>query len=453
MSIPSTINTQIVISKLDKEINPISIILKGTNWTIFSRYGILYIKEFNGTIPHYKLLQSVEFYSISNALTNLGDISTDKFILWTVENSNLYATEIEPFIDQPPILGTKFLIKENVSAVKSYTKPGTISTLTINRGDFGVGLILEAYSSLGGSTTLNVALDWDEQRIDSTYSIFYKESDRILDITYTKPGSPPNVYLEEYSLVDDYTIPTGEIIGISVLDSIIVVENAPITEFIISVPDSGAVGSVISIYTTSEFDPIESNNIIFFGDVVASQFTLINSSRLDVVVPIGAESGDVYVKTSSKISNSEFFIVIYEEIFFDRKVKNPGRFFVGATGRAIYNRDISITDFSEITDENSMIQNLYNIILTRPGERLFNPDFGCGIHDLVFKLMEGDDISRSALLDSIEQSLEIYEPRISLNKQNSTVSINNDTNSIEINLHVIVPSGNVRVVSLSFGSK
>lgn len=55
-------------------------------------------------------------------------------------------------------------------------------------------------------------------------------------------------------------------------------------------------------------------------------------------------------------------------------------------------------------------ESIWIILSTRPGERLMNPDFGCGIHDMVF-----EDINttlQSQLKDTVERALIVYEPRI-----------------------------------------
>ena len=69
----------------------------------------------------------------------------------------------------------------------------------------------------------------------------------------------------------------------------------------------------------------------------------------------------------------------------------PGRDDERVSHSAVYNRDLGFNNFVEITDENSLIQNIYNILLTRKGERLFNPDFGTTIEERVFSIMNEDD--------------------------------------------------------------
>ncbi len=50
------------------------------------------------------------------------------------------------------------------------------------------------------------------------------------------------------------------------------------------------------------------------------------------------------------------------------------------------------------------------ILSTAPGERLMEPDFGCGIHDLVFAPNDSSTVSK--VIDQVQRALVGYEPRI-----------------------------------------
>ena len=225
-------------------------------------------------------------------------------------------------------------------------------------------------------------------------------------------------------------------------------------EFLITIsPDSGFVGDTISIFTVSQFDLVKSNNIIYFGSVVASQFSLVTANQIDVIIPVGATSGDIRIKTPSRNSNLAFFIVIYQDISFEIKTKKEGNFSPGLVRTPVYNRDLSISNFSEVTDENSMIQNIYNIILTRPGERLFNPSFGCDIHNRIFDLMINRDTVETEVLKIIQESISAFEPRVSVINELSVVDIVEDQNYVNVDLRVSLPSGRERDIKLTIGTK
>jgi uncharacterized protein len=85
--------------------------------------------------------------------------------------------------------------------------------------------------------------------------------------------------------------------------------------------------------------------------------------------------------------------------------------------------------------EDSVRQSIWMILGTARGERLMRPDFGCGIHDLVFA---NNTASISGqLISEVEQALIEWEPRIDV----LHIDVTPDTNQpnclfIQINYHV-----------------
>jgi len=61
--------------------------------------------------------------------------------------------------------------------------------------------------------------------------------------------------------------------------------------------------------------------------------------------------------------------------------------------------------------EENVRQSIFIILGTAPGERLFRPDFGCRIHDLMFA--PNNDITAARAEVYCEEELYKYEPRIS----------------------------------------
>ena len=117
---------------------------------------------------------------------------------------------------------------------------------------------------------------------------------------------------------------------------------------------------------------------------------------------------------------------------------------------AAYNRDLGFKGFAEITDENSMIQNLYSCLLTRKGERLFNPEFGTTLEERVFAIRSG--VGQDAILKECMAAIETYEPRIRLVYEQCSVE-DRGPHGIAIVLGVIVPGGNVRMVEIPFKNR
>ncbi|HMK56397.1 MAG TPA: GPW/gp25 family protein [Dissulfurispiraceae bacterium] len=54
------------------------------------------------------------------------------------------------------------------------------------------------------------------------------------------------------------------------------------------------------------------------------------------------------------------------------------------------------------------------ILGTAKGERVMRPDFGCGIHDLVFAPINTATVT--LVQNSVREALTVYEPRIELDK-------------------------------------
>lgn len=60
--------------------------------------------------------------------------------------------------------------------------------------------------------------------------------------------------------------------------------------------------------------------------------------------------------------------------------------------------------------EEKIRQSLWLILSTAPGERQMRPDFGCGIHDLVFEANTA--ALRGMVQDKVREALTRWEPRI-----------------------------------------
>jgi len=68
--------------------------------------------------------------------------------------------------------------------------------------------------------------------------------------------------------------------------------------------------------------------------------------------------------------------------------------------------------------EDSVSQAIWMILGTARGERVMRPDFGCGIHDLVFATNSAQTAGRAA--SEVRQALIQWEPRIDV--QNVTAA-------------------------------
>ena len=61
-------------------------------------------------------------------------------------------------------------------------------------------------------------------------------------------------------------------------------------------------------------------------------------------------------------------------------------------------------------DINAIRQSLVNLILTRPGEKGFSPEFGSNIVDLIFENF--DPVQMIRIQEDIRESIGAFEPRV-----------------------------------------
>ena len=69
-------------------------------------------------------------------------------------------------------------------------------------------------------------------------------------------------------------------------------------------------------------------------------------------------------------------------------------------------------DLITLKNENAIARAVRNIVLTTPGEKFFDPDFGSSVGEILFENV--DDITAVSIRDEIRSSLTNYEPRVEL---------------------------------------
>ena len=69
-------------------------------------------------------------------------------------------------------------------------------------------------------------------------------------------------------------------------------------------------------------------------------------------------------------------------------------------------------DLIAVTNTNAIARSVHNLILTKKGEKPFEPNLGSGVYDLLFENM--DKQTATVIRDEIILVLENYEPRISI---------------------------------------
>jgi hypothetical protein len=64
--------------------------------------------------------------------------------------------------------------------------------------------------------------------------------------------------------------------------------------------------------------------------------------------------------------------------------------------------------------EKDIKEAIWIILSTAKGERVMRPDFGCGIHEFVFSVM--NTATTTLISNSVKEALTIFEPRIQVTK-------------------------------------
>jgi len=90
-------------------------------------------------------------------------------------------------------------------------------------------------------------------------------------------------------------------------------------------------------------------------------------------------------------------------------------------GEAVFN--------SSYTTKEQVKSNLINLLLTSPGERLMNPNFGVGIRDLLFEQV----LDKEQVKNRITDGAQIYIPEIDI----SNVFIKRENNETTPEIHTV----------------
>jgi len=81
-------------------------------------------------------------------------------------------------------------------------------------------------------------------------------------------------------------------------------------------------------------------------------------------------------------------------------------------------------DLIALKNETAIARSIRNIVFTFPGEKFFDPDFGSNVTRSLFENI--DDITAITIRDEIENSIQNYEPRVSLVSVEATPDYDNN---------------------------
>ena len=82
-------------------------------------------------------------------------------------------------------------------------------------------------------------------------------------------------------------------------------------------------------------------------------------------------------------------------------------------------------------DDNSIRENMLNILLTRPGERIQRPEFGAGL--LKFIHQPNNETTRNLIAGVVKKSLSVWETRVQVDGVDVTTA-NDNLAEVHINI-------------------
>ena len=127
---------------------------------------------------------------------------------------------------------------------------------------------------------------------------------------------------------------------------------------------------------------------------------------------------------------------LYKDLFLD--LKNSYSY------NAQLNRKEELKDVAGLYDIESIKNSIANALLTSPGEKILNPEFGIDLRRFLFEPV--DVFTTQEIRADIEENLPNFEPRIELEKVD--VEALEDQQQYNIQLQINVPSLNVYGLSL-----
>ena len=106
-------------------------------------------------------------------------------------------------------------------------------------------------------------------------------------------------------------------------------------------------------------------------------------------------------------------------------------------------KDLSVTfkkhpvtdDLVSVKDKAAIVQSITALLLTRKGERPFQPELGCDVQNILFEPL--DYASAAIIKQEIRETIDRYEPRVSLGKLRCTPDYDNNGYNVELQYTII----------------
>lgn len=92
-------------------------------------------------------------------------------------------------------------------------------------------------------------------------------------------------------------------------------------------------------------------------------------------------------------------------------------------------------DIAQVYDYDAINQSLFNILNTKKGSRVMDPEFGCDVYAYLFELFDEETINK--ISNDIYRNFVFYEPRIKITSIEKKMDIDNLQYHLTINYNVI----------------
>ena len=106
-------------------------------------------------------------------------------------------------------------------------------------------------------------------------------------------------------------------------------------------------------------------------------------------------------------------------------------------------KDLSVTfkkhpvtdDLVQVKDKAAIVQAIQGLLLTRKGERPFQPELGCGVQNMLFEPL--DYASAGAIKQEIRETIGRYEPRVTVGKITCNPDFDNNGYNVEMQYTIV----------------
>ena len=106
-------------------------------------------------------------------------------------------------------------------------------------------------------------------------------------------------------------------------------------------------------------------------------------------------------------------------------------------------KDLSVTfkkhpvtdDLVQVKDKAAIVQAIQGILLTRKGERPFQPELGCDVQNMLFEPL--DYASAGTIKQEIRETIDRYESRVTVTRIECTPDFDNNGYNVEMQYTII----------------